>query len=378
MAGWKNNYLCNGMLIKYHNNKPFFKQVKIKTTKVMKRKILFLSGLILSVSTMFAQLDFSNTEEISRSLLSYDYTYTGSHQGVNILVFETVSNQPLTQGEDYEISYQLNGETVQGLQDAGVYTITVTGTEPAYTGSFTETLTVNKADLATVLVSGVGSSYPYIAAQIQPAIGTVTFNSMEVAGDEYTLSYGENTNVSTGGTIVLTATVDGNFQGTKAVAFTIAAVTLTADMIQPIPDQDYTGSNINPDVIVKIGDAVVPATNYVLFYLDSQNGAYINVGTYNVTVSPALNLTGNAIVVPFQIIDSPTGLLGETMSAVKLSTSGNILSIKSDDAVSVSVYNLLGQLKYQSNVNVTDTTISLDKGIYLVKAGEVISKIVIR
>lgn len=344
----------------------------------MKRKILFLSGLILSVSTMFAQLDFSNTEEISRSLLSYDYTYTGSQQGVNILVFETVSNQPLTQGEDYEIAYQLNGETVQGLQDAGVYTITVTGTEPAYTGSFTETLTVNKADLATVLVSGVGSSYPYIAAQIQPAIGTVTFNSMEVAGDEYTLSYGENTNVSTGGTIVLTATVDGNFQGTKAVAFTIAAVTLTADMIQPIPNQDYTGSNINPDVIVKIGDAVVPVANYVLFYLDSQDGAYINVGTYNVTVSPTSNLTGNAIVVPFQIIDSPTGLLGETMSAVKLSTSGNILSVKSDDAVSVSVYNLLGQLKYQSNMNVTDTTISLDKGIYLVKAGEVISKIVIR
>ena len=87
------------------------------------------------------------------------------------------------------------------------------------------TFTVLPFDLAGVTAATIGSPYVYQATQIRPDaqasfIGLDTVAHTLIAGSDFTLSYAENTLVSTGGTLTLHAS-SANYTGSKDVNFAI-------------------------------------------------------------------------------------------------------------------------------------------------------------
>jgi len=155
-------------------------------------------------------------------------------------------------------------------------------------------------------------------------------------------------------------------------------VELSQAMIGNIESQYYTGATIHPEVAVTVAGNVLPASDYTVTYPDTQDRAYINMGTYNVRVTPSgTNLTGDPIDVQFEIIDNPTGLIENESAGMKVYTSGNMLCVVAGETSHVRVYNLLGNLKYES-VAKGSLAVSLDSGIYFVKVGEKTTKVAIK
>ena len=87
---------------------------------------------------------------------------------------------------------------------------------------------------------------------------------------------------------------------TKEIAITVSAKLMEADKgfsIAEIPDQVYTGKEIEPEITVKDGDkALTAGTDYDVEYADN-----IAVGTATVTVIGKGNYTGE-MQVTFQIV----------------------------------------------------------------------------
>ncbi len=114
----------------------------------------------------------------------------------------------------------------------------------------------------------------------------VTFDGATLVKDtDYTLAYADNTNV---GTASITITGIGNYNGTAAMTFNIAAADIASASIAPISNQVWTGSAITPLPVVTLNGAIlVKDTDYTLAYTNNTN-----VGTATITLSGSGNFTG--------------------------------------------------------------------------------------
>lgn len=157
---------------------------------------------------------------------------------------------------------------------AGTDTATVTVTDNAG-GNYIlsekqQTFTIAQKDLANddVTVAAIpDQTYTGSAIQPEPA---VTYNNMTlVKGTDYTLSYGDNTNVGdNSGSVTITAKDGGNYTGTKTVNFNIVAkpgqVTISGDL-------NVTYGTEVPDVTInRYGSA---GTTTVYYYTASDCSA---------------------------------------------------------------------------------------------------------
>ena len=141
-------------------------------------------------------------------------TYTGSAITLTIKDGETT----LTEGTDYEITYEKGGSTVAQILDAGTYTVTITG-KGNYGGTKTTTVTIDKGTpeiFATGLVDGstiltIGETATTIGAS---ATLGATIDDITVGADADT------------GTATLSSdktTISGATAGTVTVTITTAA-----------------------------------------------------------------------------------------------------------------------------------------------------------
>ena len=98
--------------------------------------------------------------------------------------------------------------------------------------------------------------------------------------------------------------------GSKTIVVSPAVKPLTESMISSIPDQEYTGSAITPEVIVKDGSTnLVEGTDYTIAYSDN-----INAGEATVTITGKGKYTGT-VTVKFNII--------KTVYNITLTKNGN-------------------------------------------------------
>ena len=84
----------------------------------------------------------------------------------------------------------------------------------------------------------------------------------------------------------------------KTATFTLhpASCTLTESMVEAIPVQSHTGSEVTPDVTIKCGDTILQKdTDYTISYASN-----IEIGTAKVTITGMGFFTGE-ITVPFEI-----------------------------------------------------------------------------
>lgn len=258
----------------------------------MKNIILILTAFLMSASKIYAATDIDkNTYEA----IYYSEYYTGNTINPSILLFVNESNKSLSQGTDYTLELKLNGVTVSSMKNAGTYQAIFTGIND-YEGTKTVNLTVKPSLLSSVTVTGVNSSYPYSGSPVNPDNINVTLNGVTISPDDYTVTYGENTNIASGGTIKLTPSASNNFSGEQVISFAIDPVNLsnvTTDITLDPASYSYNGSAITPTIKSVTADGkTLTGSDYTVNV--PQGGTNTNPGNGLVTISGTGNYTGTA------------------------------------------------------------------------------------
>jgi hypothetical protein len=143
----------------------------------------------------------------------------------------------------------------------------------------------------------------------EPTVVVKDGDKVLTIGTDYLLGFDDNVNAGLG--IVMVHGV-GNYKGTTYATFNILDKELTADMIQPIADQSYTGQAIEPAVVVKDGETVLEeGRDYSVTY---ENNVEVGTATVTVTAWTSGNYRGE-VKATFNIVGT-TGI-GAVSSASK-------------------------------------------------------------
>ena len=136
----------------------------------------------------------------------------------------------------------------------------------------------------------------------EPEVSLKYGNEVLKLGKDYVVSYDDNINAGLG---IVTIEGLGNFTGTTYATFNILDKEMTADMIDAIADQSYTGQAIEPAVVVKDGETVLEeGRDYSVTY---ENNVAVGTATVIVTAWTSGNYRGE-VKATFNIVGT-TGIL---------------------------------------------------------------------
>lgn len=204
-----------------------------------------------------AMVEGSRMEEIA------EQTYTGAEITPGIGIFDTINDAEvqLEEGRDYTIAYQSNtnaGTATAVITFCGNYTGYYDAIKDTYYNSYQKTFQIVPRDIAdeNIIIESIDDQeYDKNPKEPEPVI---TFGATTlVKGVDYTLEYSENHTDS--GTVTITVTGINNFKNTRTTTYQITPKSLDSADIQvaAIDNQDYTGSNVVPDVTVTYGTTVL-------------------------------------------------------------------------------------------------------------------------
>lgn len=219
----------------------------------------------------------------------------------------TTFNEKLAgEGEAELVSISYEGTLLNGGATYGP-----TATAPKLPGDYTVTITVKaggndyevETDFKLEQKTMVGEMIVPIDNCIyngqfqEPTVVVKDGDKVLTIGTDYLLSFDDNVNAGLG--IVMIHGV-GNYKGTAYATFNILDKEMTADMIQPIADQSYTGSAIEPTVVVKDGDTVLKeGRDYSVAYENNVEAGTATVvvtamthGNYSGEVKATFNIVG--------------------------------------------------------------------------------------
>ena len=258
---------------------------------------VYKSAKVETEYTILSNMAEAYVEEVA------DATYTGSAIVPTVVVrANEKSEDNLTAGEDYTVSYMQGNNSVDEMIDAGDYSIVITG-KGAYGGSQQVAFTITKAqaEVTTAPVAAEELAYTGEAQNLLSAAGVANFGTVvySLASDgEFTATIPQATEVGKYNVYYKVLGTD-NYDGTDAqsVAVTIskAVVTLAAAN----QSSTYTGDPVTYDetkiTITPAALAEDRAISYTVSYNvpDPQNpeqtalteDAPTAVGTYGVTIS---------------------------------------------------------------------------------------------
>lgn len=182
-----------------------------------------------------------------------DVTYTGSQITFDIVV--GTDTETLVEDTDYTVSYSNN---VNVTTDDSKAVVSVTG-KGNYTGAITQEFNILGVSLDDVTVTGVEDRAVYTGAGIRFAALKLVYGQYTlINGTDYTVTYGNNTNVSTeGNPATLTIKGAGSFTGTLNYTFVITPKSLLDCSVGNIEGQLYTGSALTPEIVIKDGSYIL-------------------------------------------------------------------------------------------------------------------------
>ena len=194
-------------------------------------------------------------------------TFSGKQHAPAVVVKD--GENTLTAGTDYTVHY---GENIVAGANAGSVVIAGAGNYAGSAADATFAIVPKTINIDAV------ATQTYTGKQITPKVTVNDGDKLLTPGVDYTVSYGENTNMGAdAGTIAISGM--GAYAGSaNTVTFNIASKVITIDAIEP---QTYTGKPITPEVTVKEGATTLTAgTDYTVNY-----GENTNAGTGSVTVT---------------------------------------------------------------------------------------------
>ena len=270
-----------------------------------------------------------------------DQIYTGG--AIEPPVEVKFNGETLTLGADYTVEYANN-------INVGTAAATITGAGN-FEGTKAVTFAITAADAGGFALTEI-TNQTYKGSELTPPF-EVKFNGETLTlGTDYTVEYANNINV---GTAAATITGAGNFEGTKAVTFTITAANAGSFAVTAIPNQTYTGGELTPPFEVKFnGETLTLGTDYTVEYTDN-----INVGAATVTLTGEGNFEGTKDVT-FTITAESAGCFAvaaipdktytglELTPPVEVRFSGETLTLGTDYTV-----------EYTDNINVGTATVTI-------------------
>lgn len=249
---------------------------------------------------------------IGKDVIIEDMTITGNkklQKPVPMIIMKTTGRK-LSKGNFGFIYKNKDGDVVNGIMDAGEYTVTVTSANASYVNDATEAvakITVkDKSYLisrATVkLKQDAPKGFVYTGAAISPGPGryilTIKNGREEIILKEdkdYSVEYSNNVNP---GNALVTFVGMGSYSGIKKTTFKIEKgralndnkdITITfADGVTSVP---YAKGGAKPEIVVKdSGTVLVPDRDYKVSY--SNNTAVTNGATAMVKIKGKGNYKG--------------------------------------------------------------------------------------
>lgn len=299
-------------------------------------------------------------------------TYTGTPEVLEWKVADNAGTELTT--DDYSVSYfhQTTGVvTVDEVPtDAGTYTVTIRGTGSYLGKTATATYIIEPAEVTADAVTVTDNSKIYNGSAQYASVKVEIDGTELVMGQDFTVTY--DGDCIDAGSYSITVTGMGNYKGEVKLTeqLTIDPKALSDDMIQPIPEQHYTGQPIAPEIIVQDGDLALHVD------VDFENVTYQNhtaVGnqTASVTITGKGNYTGDATAY-FSIIAKATNLevsvtpasatYGDDLSGMTITVKAGNAELTAPQDYQIS-YQRYGQNGEPENVSKIDQA-----GVYIITA----------
>ena len=246
-------------------------------------------GIYTSSATKTFTITAKSITEGMVTLSASSFVYNDDIQYPTITLKD--GSTDLTEDEDFEYTYEQDGEPVDGPGEVGSYDLIISGIGN-YGGEVTKTVTISpKATTPTVTLAT--TSYTYDGTAKEPDISKVTVpgiqsqEPIELEEGDYDIAYTDNTNAGEN-TAKATVTLKGNYSGSGYATFTITPKSIAGVTIADIADQTYTGSAITPAVTVTDGTkTLVLDTDYTVGYSNNTNTALATANE-----APTVTITG--------------------------------------------------------------------------------------
>ena len=238
--------------------------------------------------------------------------------------------------------------------------VTVTDTEDK-TYTATVSFSVEPKDITLTLVISAIADQTYKGENIEPTIEVKDGTTLLALTTDYTVSYENNLNRGTA-TVKITKVEGSNYTwaGEKSQTFIINPKTITPT-IEDIADQDYTGSAIEPIIVVKDGATKLTLnTDYTVGYNNNTNKGttakviVTSVGTSNYTWTTPVEKTFNIVAYAIKEDEVALGSTTEEYTGnpikptVTVTVKGTSLTVDTDYEVS-----------YTTNTNVGTATVTV-------------------
>lgn len=166
--------------------------------------------------------------------------------------------------------------------NAGTASITITG-KGNYSGTITKSFDVTPIRLEDATIEPIGEQ-AWKGGAVTPVPVIKAGDIALVVNRDFTIAYSNNTETGTATAVV---TGKGNCTGTVTLTFTIV-MSITPDMVSPIPDQPYTGNAVEPGITVaSTGVTLIRNENYSVEFADN-----VQAGTATVTIKGLKGIQG--------------------------------------------------------------------------------------
>lgn len=231
------------------------------------------------------------------------YIYTGAAIKPEIRVYD--GKKKLQPGKDYTAGYRNNTKANDASNSSKAPAVVVKG-KGNYAGTETATFKITAVDLSDGSISVEDMTTAY-NKKVQKKTPVLTYNGRKLAKNrDFTVSYPgtEPGAYKEAGVyeILLTAKADGNFSGTRTVAYTITDSTLIGKVsVKKIPNQTYTGAAIEPELTVTYKNTpLVKGTDYTVSYTDhteigTAKAVLTGIGKYTGTKKVSFRITGTSL-----------------------------------------------------------------------------------
>ena len=200
---------------------------------------------------------------------------------------ETIKTQAFANCENLEIA--VISDTVTDIAaDAfdGCDNLTICCTEDSYAYSYAETQGI---DVTTIVIDTIPDR-TYTGSEIEPEISVTLSGEALKENEDFTVTYSDNVNV---GKAVVSVKGLGNLKMfERSVEFAIVAKDIESAEIATIAVQNYTGSEVRPEIIVTDGAKVLrEGTDYTVTYKDN-----VEPGTATAVITGKGNYSGTKSV----------------------------------------------------------------------------------
>ena len=325
--------------------------------------------------------DYTGSKELSvhvvRSVedlnisLTESHDYTGSAIDPQLSVTEPETGAELQQNADYTVIYKdADGEKVTAIQEAGSYTVVITGTGD-YTGEVTRTIyVIRPGDISQLTVSGLDPvTFTGKAVKTEFAIQNETYTLEE--GTDYTVEYSSNLHAGTGR---IKVTGIGSYSGKRELTFQI----LPADMGEAYEagnaNIDYTSLyawtgeavNVEPYAVAVNGTFLLKGRDYRVEYTDASGTmtAYVkDAGSYTMILE-GINDYKGTIELPVKVTKD-MALSDVTVSVIPMQTYTGIEICPGVKLINPKTKAVLKEgthytVRYEENVNAGTALMAVD------------------